>query len=104
MTQKKKPWKQVGTIRQSEEGKLYIKLHGSNNKEGKFDKSGLSDLIAALDSADDKGIALQIEKPQDKINRLCSLGFIEEGDLERRLNAVPAYIKYEISLPPQTND
>lgn len=102
----KKEWTQVGTIRMSEAkddgtpGKLYIKLHPLKGKDGKYSASNLRKLANALEEAEN-GVSLQIEKPQDKIRKLASLGYIDEDDLESRLDAVPDYIKYEITLPPQ---
>lgn len=94
-------WTQVGTIRKGDKG-LYIKFHANKDqKSGKYSTKNLSELAEALESAGQKGLSLQIEKPEDKINRLCELGYIDEADLESRLEQVPDYIKYEISLPPQ---
>lgn len=100
-------WTQVGSIRLSESkddgtpGKLYIKLHPIKGKDGKFSAKNLRELADALENADQKGISLQIEKPEDKIRKLASLGYIEEGDLESRLDSIPEWLKYEIVLPPQ---
>jgi len=100
-------WTQVGTIRLSEPkddgtpGKLYIKFHSNKGKDGKYSSANLSELASAIESAGDKGLSLQIEKPQDKVKKLASLGYIDEGDLEGRLESIPSYIKYEITLPPQ---
>ena len=96
----KKAWLEVGSIRQAESGKLYIKFHGQNNKEGKFDSSCLKDLAEAISGAGKDGIALQIEKPQDKIHRLNDLGFIDDDKVEGRLDSIPSWLKYSISLPP----
>ncbi len=95
-------WTQVGTIRKSKEkGNLYIKFHANKEKSGKYSAKNLRELADALENAGEDGLSLQIEKPKDKINRLCELGYIDEADLEARLEQVPDYIKYEISLPPQ---
>jgi hypothetical protein len=94
-------WTQVGTIRVSEKGKLYIKFHGNKDKSGNFSTSNLDLLSSAIKDSGEKGISLQIEKPQDKIRRLASMGYIEESDIEARLDSIPNYIKYEITLPPQ---
>lgn len=92
-------WTQVGTIRMGDKG-LYIKFHSNKGKDGKYSSANLGELADAIQSAGEKGLSLQIEKPQDKIRRLAELGYIEEDDLERRLESIPEYIKYEISLPP----
>ena len=93
-------WTQVGSIRKSEKGKLYIKFHA--NKEGdSYSAKNLKELSKAIGAAGQKGLSLQIEKPQDKILRLAELGYIEESDIEKRLEQIPEYIKYEITLPPQ---
>lgn len=102
-------WHQVGTIRLSKPkddgtpGKLYIQFKGSTNKEGKVDTSGLNALAEALKNPGQYGVSLQIEKPQDKVRKLAKLGYIEEDQLENRLNSIPDYIKYEIQLPPQND-
>ena len=93
-------WTQVGSIRKSEKGKLYIKFHA--NKEGdSYSSKNLKELASAIENAGQKGLSLQIEKPQDKIMRLAELGYIEEDKVEARLEQIPDYIRYEISLPPQ---
>ena len=97
-------WIQVGTIRKSEEGKLYIKLHANQEKGGGYSSKNLKELAKALTSAGQKGISLQIEKPQDKIKRLAALGYIDDDALEGRLDSIPDWLKYEISLPPQDNN
>ena len=100
-------WTQVGTIRKSEDkddgtpGKLYIKFHANKGKDGKYSSKNLRELASAIENAGQNGISLQIEKPVDKLNRLCELGYIDEGDLETRIEQVPDYIKYEITMPPQ---
>lgn len=100
-------WKQVGSIRMSKDkedgtpGKLYINLHGSKTKDGRVDNSGLDDLISALKDPGHYGISLQIEKPEAKIRRLAELGYLEEDKIEQRLNNIPDWLKYEISLPPK---
>ena len=105
-------WTQVGTIRLSEEkrdedgdllkaGKLYIKFHANQEKDGSYSHANLKELSSAITSAGSYGISLQIEKPVDKLKRLNELGFIKDADLEKRIEQVPDYIKYEISLPPQ---
>ena len=89
---------QVGTIRKSQAGKLYIKFHAVQEKDGKYSAKNLRNLADALEKADEKdGIALQIEKPQDKIMRLAELGYIDEDKVEARLASIPDYIKYEIT-------
>lgn len=80
MSEKKK-WKQVGSIRQNDKGRKYIKLD---------DVSGLKD-----------GVALQMEKPEDKLQRLHELGHLTEEQLEYRLSKVPEWLLYELVLPPQ---
>ena len=97
MAQKQK-WTQVGTIRMSEKGKLYIKFHGQT-EDGNYTTKCLNELADRLVEAGNDGLALQIEKPVDKIMRLHELGFIDESKLQGRIDAVPPYIKYEISLP-----
>lgn len=97
----KKEWTQVGTIRQAESGKLYIKFHGQNDKNGNFSTKCLSVLAEALEKAGKKGLALQIEKPQDKIYRLNELGYIDDDQVEARIDAIPDYIRYEVTLAPQ---
>ena len=74
-------WKEIGSIRMSQKGKLYIKLD---------DVEGL-----------ENGIALQINKPEDKIRRLHELGYIKDEDLEKRLEQIPEWLKYEITMPPK---
>lgn len=93
-------WTQVGTIRKGDKG-LYIKFHSNKTKDGKYSSANLKELAEAVANAGEKGLSLQIEKPQDKIRRLAELGYIEDEDLESRLESIPEYIKYEISLPPQ---
>lgn len=83
MTETKKQWKNVGSIRESKKGKLYIMLD---------DVSTLTD-----------GIALQIEKPEVKLRRLHELGYLTDDQLEERLEKVPKFIKYEISQPPEND-
>ena len=100
-------WTQVGTIRLSDDkedgtpGKLYIKFHSNKEKEGGYNHSNLKELANAILESGSYGITLQIEKPVDKLNRLNELGFIKDADHERRIEQVPDYIKYEISLPPK---
>ena len=90
---------QVGTIRMSQAGKLYIKFHATQDKSGTYTAKNLRKLADALEGANEKeGVALQIEKPQDKINRMHGLGFIDDDKLEGRLASIPDYIKYEVTL------
>lgn len=96
-------WTQVGTIRKSDEGRLYIKFHANKEKGGNYSAKNLKELADAIASSGQKGLSLQIEKPQDKIMRLAELGFIDEDKIESRLEQIPDYIKYEISLPPQND-
>lgn len=84
MVEKKNAWKQVGSVRMSQKGKLYIKLD---------DVSTFED-----------GMALQIEKPEDKLRRLHELGHLTDEQLEERLAKVPDFIRYEISQPPKDED
>lgn len=76
-----KKWTEIGSIRMSQKGKLYIKL----------------DSVEGLED----GVALQIEKPEDKIKRLHELGYIKDEDLEKRLEQIPSWLKYQIVLPPK---
>ena len=99
-------WTQVGSIRLSEAkdgkpAKLYIKFHANKEKSGNYSSKNLKELSNAIQNAGQNGISLQIEKPADKIKRLASLGYIDEDDLENRLESIPEWLKYEISLPPQ---
>ena len=100
-------WTQVGSIRLSEDkddgtpGKLYIKFHANKEKSGKYSSKNLRTLADALENAGKGGISLQIEKPADKIKKLAALGHIDEDDIEGRLENIPAWLKYEITLPPQ---
>ena len=84
-------------------GKLYIKLHANKEKGGKFNAQNLRELADALENAGQNGVSLQIEKPADKVRKLASLGYIEEGDLEARLESIPDWLKYEITMPPQND-
>ena len=74
-------WKQVGSIRMSQKGSLYIKIE---------DASTIAD-----------GDALQIEKPEDKLRRLHELGYITDEQLEDRISKLPDWLKYEISQAPK---
>ena len=100
-------WGQVGSIRKSEDkddgtpGKLYIKFHQIKDKKGNYTSKNLRELADALENSGQKGVSLQIEKPKDKILKLASLGYIDEDKVEERLESVPAWLKYEIVLPPQ---
>jgi hypothetical protein len=96
-------WTQVGSIRLSKDNKLYIKFHANKEKDDSYSSANLKELAKALESAGQDGIALQIEKPADKINKLAGLGFIKEEDLEKRLAQIPEWLKYEITLPPQND-
>ena len=94
---------QVGAIKVTKaKDKLYINLNQTTNKTGTYVSDNLVSLYEALgnfiENPDKNGLSLQIEKPQDKVNRLCELGYIEESDLEKRLDSIPDYIKYEISF------
>ena len=100
-------WQQVGSIRMSQDkddgtpGKLYIKLHANKGKDGKFSSQNLRELADALEKSGEGGFSLQIEKTADKIRKLASLGYIEEDKLESRLDSIPDWLKYEITMPPQ---
>lgn len=94
---------QVGAIKENKaKTKLYINLNQSTNNEGKYVNDNLIELYEALgtfiENPDKNGVSLQIEKPKDKIRKLCALGYIDEADLEKRLNQIPDYIHYEISF------
>ena len=80
MSEKKK-WSDIGSIREGNSGKLYIKL----------DK---------VDELYD-GVALQIEKPEEEINRLYELGFVNDEQKEERLSKLPSWLKYKIKLAPK---
>jgi len=78
----KKEWIEFGSIRLGKDGKtLYLKIE--------------------KDISLKEGMNVQIEKPQDTINRLHELGFIKDEDLEKRLESIPEWKKYIVKLPPQ---
>lgn len=103
----KAKWSQVGGIWKTEKkdgtkGKM-ISLQVPNIKGG---KEGIQNLIGALEdlleSGDPKAsIVLQMEKPADKLMRLQSLGYIEEDELEAKINNLPQKLMYELTLPPR---
>lgn len=95
-----KKWFEIGSIRKGDKG-LYIKIHADKDRNGKFDFTALKELARAIENAGEKGITLQIEKPENEIRRLAELGFIDEDKVESRIESIPAWKKYIIKLPPQ---
>lgn len=75
---KKTKWKNVGTLRKSKKGGLYLKI------------------TEAIES----GASITLRKPQDSIEALLTRGFITEEQAEERLAKIPEYIKYELLVAP----
>lgn len=73
-------WLTVGTIRKNDGGKLYIKV----------------DQAVTLPA----GTVLMLQKPEEAIKRLQSMGFLDEEKAAARLATIPEYIKYNVVLPP----
>lgn len=99
-----KKWKQVGSIR---EGKRCSEcntplIENSEGKQCPKCKNTKGKLYIKIDdiSTLEDGVTLQIEKPQDKIEKLNKLGHIKDEDVERRLESIPEWLKYEITQPP----
>jgi hypothetical protein len=106
-----KKYSKVGAIKLSKGGegkvsKLYINLNADKDKEGKVNIASIKALHAALGSLIDNpndgdnqyGVSLMIEKPQDSLRRLNELGYIDDDKLEARIEGVPDWLKYEITL------
>ena len=102
MTTKKK-WTQLGTIRKGQSGNLYIRFDNDVENLKELKNAVESQMNSILEGEDKKPLALQLEKPSVKLNRLLDLGYIDEGEFQRRLEKIPEYIRQEISLPPQDN-
>lgn len=80
-----------------------MSLHQISNKDKQYHCDNLVALRQALDEFIENptktGLALQIQKPQDRIMSLYESGWIKsEEELESRMEAIPDYIKYEVTL------
>lgn len=71
-------WKNVGTLRKSKKGGLYLKI--------------TTDIPA--------GANVTLRSPQSNIEGLLEKGFITEAEADERLAKVPEYIKYELLVGP----
>lgn len=77
----KKKWAKVGTVRKSDKtGDFYIKFEEDISLK--------------------KGAVLKLDDPKKTLDRLAKLGYIKEGELEAKKAALPAWLKFEVILPP----
>jgi len=91
MSEKKKGWPVIGTIRKGDSGS-YIKLEENvkifvDGEEVKLNGSRTCSL----------------ESPVAKVERLIKVGAIKEGDSEARLEKakeINSWLKYDIVVPP----
>lgn len=74
----KKEWIQTGSIRLGKTGKLYLKI----------------DTIKGLTD----GCTLFINTPEENLERLHQNGAIDAEKLEKRIENVPDWLKYELTL------
>ena len=81
-----------------QKGKLYLKLHQVTDKQGKYTSKNLRELADALEKNGSDGVNLQIEKQQEEVKRLASLGYIDDDKLESRLESIPDWLKYKVTL------
>jgi len=97
----------VGAIKLSKGGegktqKLYINFQEKRSKEGSPSFENLVALRDAIDSyiksPTEYGLSLQIEKPEVGLRRLAELGYIEEDALQKRIEAIPSFVKYHVKL------
>lgn len=96
----KSDWTQVGTIRKSKKGSLYMKLDNKIENLSKLKNAIESEIQSIVNGEESKGISLQIQKPSDKLDRLLDLGYIDQTEYDRRLGSIPEYIRQEVTLPP----
>lgn len=74
-------WLQVGTIRKSKDGKLYMKL--SEDVDLKKDD------------------VLQIQDPRKRLDMFAETGKITAEVAAERKAKIPEYIRHEVILPPK---
>lgn len=95
-----KEYIEVGSIRKGEYG-LYLKFHPCRNKGSdgvwREDTNGMKKLAEALNNST-SGLSLSIEKPDIEPTRLCELGYIDEDEKEKRIDAIPEWKKYTVKL------
>lgn len=100
---KKSKWYQVGAIKVSKAGKKYITLNAEYSKEGpKVDglKNLVKSLTALIENPDPKAtVNFQLEKPEEKLDRMLNGGYITQDQYEFRKSKIPEYVLYELSFP-----
>jgi len=80
--------------------RLFISLDKQRQKDGTYSTKNLVVLRDALteyiENPSEYGVSLMIEKPETEIRRLADLGYIEEEDVEKRIEQLPESLKYKI--------
>lgn len=85
MSEKKPKWLELGSVLESD---------GSNGKPKSLYIKVKNDITLK------KGQYLNVTKPSQDIDRLVDLGYITIEEAQKRKEAVPAYVKLNISVPP----
>lgn len=78
---KKSKWLEVGTIFERKDGSGFF-------------------LSVKSDVDLTEGQILNLQTPEEKINRLVAAGHLTEEEGQERLEKVPATVKFEVVLPP----
>lgn len=73
-------WKNVGSLRKSKSGGLYIKIN-----EG---------VTLAKDDV------LQLQDPRKKLQASAEAGRMSQEEATERINKIPDYVRYDVTLPP----
>lgn len=78
---KKSAWRDVGTVFARKDGEgFFLKINENVTLE--------------------KGQILNLEAPQDRIERLFKMGYLDEEKAEERLERIPETVKFDVILPP----
>ena len=92
MSNKKKSWPKIGTIRRnSNTGAMYIKL-----------EDGVSVFLNGEEVSVSKSRTVNLQDPRKKLKELFDNGFVSEKDYQRReeILAENDWLRYELVVPP----
>jgi len=90
MSNKKKSWPKIGTLRKSDTGS-YIKL-----------EENVTILVDGEPISLNKTRTIQLQDPRAKLEQMFENGYINEKDYERRLETLSEnqWLRYELVAPP----
>lgn len=93
-------WLKIGAIlRKKDLGKdgseqFYMKISSGKSKDGRTD---FEEIVLK------NGQNLQLQRPEAEVRALFERGFIDEDEMERRIEKLPDFVMFNIVLPPDQN-